>query len=280
MPKRVSSDIEMSLRRRIEAGEWSESLRLPNERSLANEYGVARNTVRAAMERIGADGGLRREVGRGTFLQRSPDADLTAVMRTLIGVSPADTMAVRQIIEPKAVALAATKSNLADLNAVAAAHQKAVEAEEFEAFEQCDAAFHEQIFIASRNELLTGSACNAQAHPQSGTVAWNQAAFLQPRTAGRLLRRTRGDRSSPSVSRRRGGREGDARASGLRRPESSERPLTRSNDNARLVADYLAGDSPRKTAFDRQCSAPGSTLRWAGFTGGGRERSHLSDRPG
>ncbi len=155
MPKRVSNDIEMSLRQRIEAGEWSESFRLPNERSLANEYGVARNTVRAAMERIGADGGLRREVGRGTFLQRSPDADLTAVMRTLIGVSPADTMAVRQIIEPKAVALAATKSNLADLNAVAAAHQKAVEAEEFEAFEQCDAAFHERIFIASRNELLT-----------------------------------------------------------------------------------------------------------------------------
>jgi DNA-binding FadR family transcriptional regulator len=154
MPKRVSGDIEMSLRRRIETGEWSESRRLPNERLLASEYGVARNTIRAAMERLGADGGLRREVGRGTFLQRSHEADLMAVTRTLIGVSPADTMAVRQIIEPKAVAIAATKSNLADLNAIAAAHEKAVEAEGFEPFEQCDAAFHELIFIASRNELL------------------------------------------------------------------------------------------------------------------------------
>jgi DNA-binding FadR family transcriptional regulator len=154
MPKRVAGDIEMSLRRRIETGEWSESRRLPNERLLASEYGVARNTIRAAMERLSADGGLRREVGRGTFLQRSPDADLAAVTRTLIGVSPADTMAVRQIIEPKAVALAATKSNLADLNAIAAAHEKAVEAEGFEPFERCDAVFHELIFIASRNELL------------------------------------------------------------------------------------------------------------------------------
>ena len=32
MPKHVSGDVEMSLRQRIEAGEWSESLRLPNER--------------------------------------------------------------------------------------------------------------------------------------------------------------------------------------------------------------------------------------------------------
>ena len=111
MPKRVSSDIEMSLRRRIEAGEWSESLRLPNERLLATEYGVARNTIRTAMERLGADGGVRREVGRGTFLQRSLNGDLAAVMRTLSGVSPADTMSVRQIIEPKAAALAATKGN-------------------------------------------------------------------------------------------------------------------------------------------------------------------------
>src|SRR5258708_28513025 len=103
MPKRVSSDIETSLRRRIEAGEWSESLRVPNERFLASEYGVARNTVRSAMKRIGSDGGLRREVGRGTVLQRSVDADFIAVMRPLVGVSPADTMALRQISQTTAV---------------------------------------------------------------------------------------------------------------------------------------------------------------------------------
>ena len=155
MPKRVSAEIEMSLRSRIESGEWSDSRRLPNERHLASEYGVARNTIRNAIERIGAEGALRREVGRGTFLRQDPSADLAGVMRSLIGVSPADTMAVRQIIEPKAAALAATKGNLADLKAIAAAHQTAVNAEAFEPFERADSAFHELIFIASRNELLT-----------------------------------------------------------------------------------------------------------------------------
>jgi DNA-binding FadR family transcriptional regulator len=108
------------------------------------------------MERIHADGGVRREVGRGTFLKRSPDADIAAVTRTLIGVSPADTMVVRRIIEPKTAALAATKGNLADLNAIAVAHDRAVGAEAFDTFEQSDAAFHELIFVASRNELLMG----------------------------------------------------------------------------------------------------------------------------
>ena len=138
MPKRVSADVETSLRKRIELGEWNESLRLPNERSLANEYGVARNTVRVAIERIRADGALRREVGRGTFLRRDPEVDFGRVLRMLVGVGPADMMAVRQIVEPKAAALAASRANLADLETIARAHQVAVDAIEFEAFERCD----------------------------------------------------------------------------------------------------------------------------------------------
>jgi DNA-binding GntR family transcriptional regulator len=39
-------------------------------------------------------------------------------------------------------------------NAIATAHETAVGADGFEPFEQCDAAFHELVFVASRNELL------------------------------------------------------------------------------------------------------------------------------
>jgi methionine-gamma-lyase len=57
----------------------------------------------------------------------------------------------------------------------------------------------------------------------------------------------------------------------MRSLETLEIRMTRSNDNARLVAEYLAGHlkiarvhylgfleegDPRKTMFDRQCSAP------------------------
>jgi methionine-gamma-lyase len=77
----------------------------------------------------------------------------------------------------------------------------------------------------------------------------------------------------------------------MRSLETLEIRMTRSNDNARLVAEYLAdhpkvarvhylgflkeGD-PRKTVFDRQCSAPGSTFAFD-VEGGEKEAFALLD---
>ncbi len=77
----------------------------------------------------------------------------------------------------------------------------------------------------------------------------------------------------------------------MRSLETHEIRMTRSNDNARLVAEYLAGHpkiakvhylgflkdgDPRKTVFDRQCTAPGSTFAFD-VRGGEREAFALLD---
>ncbi len=154
MPKRAAAEVEMSLRQRLAAGEWRVSRRLPNERDLAQHYGVARNTVRSALDAIVAEGALVREVGRGTFLRGEAPLDLDIVMRRLVGVSPVDMMGVRMIFEPKAAALAAANATAGDLNAIVAAHEAAQEAQEMETFERRDADLHQRIFVATRNELM------------------------------------------------------------------------------------------------------------------------------
>src|SRR5882762_6911443 len=106
MPKNVAAEVAHSLRQRIESGEWSETRRLPNERELAAEYSVARNTVRSAIGKIAADGTVTRHVGRGTFLRHDSRDDFLNIIRKISGVSPIDMMAVRQIFEPRAAALA------------------------------------------------------------------------------------------------------------------------------------------------------------------------------
>ena len=154
MPKLVAAEVEQSLRQRIESGEWSDTRRLPNERELASEYNVARNTVRSAIDKIAADGSVTREVGRGTFLRPDASLDFLNVIQKLTGVSPFDMMAVRQIFEPRAAALAATNASVSEIHEVAIAHAAAVEAVDIETFEHWDAELHQRIFSASRNELL------------------------------------------------------------------------------------------------------------------------------
>ncbi|HXQ05297.1 MAG TPA: winged helix-turn-helix domain-containing protein, partial [Bradyrhizobium sp.] len=139
MPKNVAAEVAHSLRQRIDSGEWSDTRRLPNERELAAEYSVARNTLRSAIDKVAADGTVLRQVGRGTFLRRDAKDDFLNIVQKLSGVSPIDMMAVRRIIEPRAAALAATNATAGALKEIAAVHSASVAAYEIEAFERWDA---------------------------------------------------------------------------------------------------------------------------------------------
>jgi DNA-binding FadR family transcriptional regulator len=153
LPKVVAGAIEGSLRKRIAAGEWASTGRLPAERELATQYGVARNTLRRAVEAIANDGTLERHVGRGTFVNGEA-AELADIVQRVTGVSPADLMAARLIVEPQAAAIAAKNASSADLLAIGEAHQRASESLEKDDFEHWDTQFHQRIFAATRNELL------------------------------------------------------------------------------------------------------------------------------
>ena len=154
MPNLVAAEVERSLRQRIGSGEWSGTRRLPNERELAREYKVARNTVRSAISKLVSDGSVTRAVGRGTFLRHESRIDVLSVLQKLTGVSPIDLMAVRRIFEPQATALAATNASAGDLHEIAAALAMSLEANDMPTFEHWDAELHQRIFVGSRNDLL------------------------------------------------------------------------------------------------------------------------------
>lgn len=155
MPKLVASEVERSLRDRISAGEWSLTGQMPTEREIALEYSVARNTARKAISAIVDDGLVARHVGRGTFILGQDDLELGSILGRITDVSPADLMDVRRVLEPQAAAIAAACASSNDLQQIAQAHANAVNAKEVEAFEYWDGKFHQRIFTASRNELLT-----------------------------------------------------------------------------------------------------------------------------
>ena len=193
--QRVSSDIELSLRRRIEAGEWSESLRFPDERRLASESGVARNTVRAAIERLRAarPGPARsgaRHFSATVVRRRSRCRDADAHRRKPGGHDggPADHRA-------EGGRTRGDQRESRGPPAIAAAHETPLAADGFELFEQSDSAFHELIFVAFAQRtaarlhaILSSSATRTNGSRSSCAPSAN--------AAGGLLRRTRGDRPS------------------------------------------------------------------------------------
>jgi DNA-binding FadR family transcriptional regulator len=154
MPKLVANDIATALKKRISSGEWIENGRMPPERDLASEFGVARNTVRRAVSFLEDDGTVVRHVGRGTFLTATNPSSMAAVVGRMEGTSPADMMEIRQLLEPAAAAFAATNASAMELNAVREAHKIASESRDMPDFEHWDAEFHHRIFACSRNDFL------------------------------------------------------------------------------------------------------------------------------
>jgi GntR family transcriptional regulator len=72
LPVPLYHQVKTSILRRIETGHWRPGDRLPSEDELAEGFKVSKITVRQALRELAQIGHIRREQGRGTFVQRPP----------------------------------------------------------------------------------------------------------------------------------------------------------------------------------------------------------------
>jgi DNA-binding FadR family transcriptional regulator len=113
-----ATDITTILRNRIEDGVWRAEETLPNERLLAEEFGVARNTIRSALQKLEDEDLISREVGRGTIVKQRTSDELRRVLDLISGASPLDILNLRLIIEPQVAASAAIHATVRDVAAI------------------------------------------------------------------------------------------------------------------------------------------------------------------
>ncbi|MEU1419080.1 GntR family transcriptional regulator [Kitasatospora sp. NPDC005751] len=81
------------LRRRIAEGEFTAQAALPVESELERQYGVARNTVRLAVDVLVNEGRLVRLQGKGTYLREHPVLDHRAYGPAPVPPGPRDPLA-------------------------------------------------------------------------------------------------------------------------------------------------------------------------------------------
>jgi GntR family transcriptional regulator len=71
-PVPLYHQLKTAILREIEAGRWPPGGQLPTEDALIERFRVSKITVRQALRELAQMGYIRREQGRGTFVQRPP----------------------------------------------------------------------------------------------------------------------------------------------------------------------------------------------------------------
>ena len=153
--------------------------RIPTERSLSEDLGLSRHSLRQGLSLLEQRGLISRQVGRGTFLGSADsvagsvavDPSIRAARvrsgsstrRTrrvprrateLTDVGPADVMAARHVLEPNAMPFVVARATSNDFQWMRDCLAGGDAASTYEEFEYWDLALHRAIIEASRNPLL------------------------------------------------------------------------------------------------------------------------------
>jgi GntR family transcriptional repressor for pyruvate dehydrogenase complex len=145
----VSAEIRQRIADAIENGKFAPGEPLPAERVLCQEFGVARTSVREAIQGLVIAGYVERRGNRSVVAERLPDVNFTGDDRKALVTQ---LFEVRQVIEPAIVEMAtrrATDDQRAEIASIAATTTR-----QLEEFRELDHQFHSALARSCGNPLL------------------------------------------------------------------------------------------------------------------------------
>lgn len=150
--RKGSTEIAGHLRREIIAGNLVAKERLPPERVLANEYGVARGTVREALNRLADEGMVQIRAGSGSYVSFDPLGQVNAIVES---TRPLELIDARFALEPHLCRLAVLHARQQELDALETlAETMESSIDDVVGFSQADMAFHTLLAESAGNSLL------------------------------------------------------------------------------------------------------------------------------
>lgn len=144
--------IASKLRAWIIEGDYAYRERMPSERQLAQQFGAARGTIRAALSQLEEMNLITRRAGSGSFIRYRGNADHEDITEM---TSPLELIEVRIAIEPAMARLAVVNANAQDLERMAGVLERLEQGDKDpEAFSSHDEAFHLSLAESARNPLM------------------------------------------------------------------------------------------------------------------------------
>lgn len=145
----VSAEVRQRIADAIESGKFAPGEPLPAERVLCQEFGVARTSVREAIQGLVIAGYVERRGNRSVVAERLPEVNFTGDDRKALVTQ---LFEVRQVIEPAIVEMAtrrATDEQRAEIAEIAA-----ISTRQLEEFRELDHQFHAVLARSCGNPLL------------------------------------------------------------------------------------------------------------------------------
>ncbi len=158
--QRLYEQVVDRLRFQIFNGTLQDGDQLPNERRLAEEFGVSRTVIREAMKTLVNDGLVEVRTGQGTFVVDDTAKALKNSIHTLMRFGEErnrlrELVELRELLEPGIAALAARRAEARDLERMQSAIDDMEAAmRDVRAYIEADNRFHFHLAIATRNRLI------------------------------------------------------------------------------------------------------------------------------
>lgn len=147
-----ATDIAGALRRQIASARLAKNDRLPPERTLAAQFGVARGTVREALRRLEDAGFVQRRAGSGTYVIYSEQEETRSIVET---TRPLELIDARFAIEPHTCRLAVLHATDFDIARAEAQLQTMEECGgDADIFADADDRFHLALSRCTHNALI------------------------------------------------------------------------------------------------------------------------------
>jgi len=159
----------------IERARLSNLTRLPPEGKLAEELGVTRGRLRAALKQLEDEGVIWRHVGKGTFIgQRT----LTGEFETLAdSINPVEAFEARLVIEPRLAGFAAVRATPNEIADMRESSRRMGATHAYAEWSAQDQRLHRTIAKAARNTLLLALYDATRESTPPGTLARQEKIF-------------------------------------------------------------------------------------------------------
>ena len=156
MSKDIHDGALVQLRAYIAQGEFSLNQRLPPERELCEQLGIARSELRKAVAVLESEGGIWRHVGRGTFIGNGhgEGGDVQSISAIAKRSTPQQVMQARMVLEPQLAREAAVHATAEHMEQLGENCSKAREVDTWRQYETLDNRFHSLIGEATQNTPL------------------------------------------------------------------------------------------------------------------------------